>query len=71
MVDPSEQAARLQELEMKFMEQQRQIEDLSDGIFAQQRVIDGLLKAVERLSNKVAGAPGLVDAGGDETPPHY
>jgi SlyX protein len=71
MADPEELGARVQELELRFMEQQHLIDELSGVVFEQQRVIDGLTKRVQRLADKVGGAPGLVDANADEKPPHY
>jgi SlyX protein len=71
MSDPAEFAARIQELEIKAMEQQRLLEELSEGLFAQQRQMDDLVRKLQRLGQKVAENPGVVEGGGDDKPPHY
>jgi uncharacterized coiled-coil protein SlyX len=71
MSDSPEMVARVQELEMKAMEQQRLLADLSEVIYAQQRELDDLSKRVYRLDQKLAAEPGLVDRNQDEKPPHY
>ncbi len=62
---------RVDELELRFMEQQRLLEELSTVIYAQQRTMDLAFSRVEQLEKKLAGEPGLVDARADERPPHY
>jgi uncharacterized coiled-coil protein SlyX len=71
MSDSVEVVARIQELEIKAMEQQRLLSDLSEVIYAQQRELDELSKLVSRLSQKLAAEPGLVDRNHDDKPPHY
>ena len=71
MSDSPEIVARLQELEIKAMEQQRLLADLSEVIYAQQRELDDLGQRVYRLGQKLAGEPGQVDRNQDENPPHY
>lgn len=66
-----ELAARVQELEIRFSEQQRLLQDLSDVIVAQERTLDALRIVVARLKDKVVSTPGLADADGDDKPPHY
>ncbi|MDQ3263078.1 MAG: SlyX family protein [Myxococcota bacterium] len=62
---------RVDELELRFMEQQRLLEDLSSVIYAQQRTVDLAFSRLDQLEKKLAGEPGLVDARADERPPHY
>lgn len=62
---------RVDELEMRFMEQQRLLEELSTVLYAQQRTMDLAFSRVEQLEKKLASEPGLVDARADERPPHY
>lgn len=62
---------RIAELELRFMDQQHQLSELSDAMFSQQREIDTLRNRVQLLEQKLAGDPGLVDAKVNERPPHY
>jgi SlyX protein len=62
---------RLNELELKFTEQAHALEELSLVVYAQQRTIDLLTAELKRVSQKLAGDPGLVDASRDDKPPHY
>ena len=62
---------RVVELESRFMEQQSVIEDLSDVVYAQQKVIDSLLARVDQLEKKLAEQHGTAEAPADEVPPHY
>jgi uncharacterized coiled-coil protein SlyX len=71
MSDSPDIEARLQELEIKAMEQQRLLSDLSEVIYAQQRELDELGQRVQRLGQKLAAEPGLVDQNQDDKPPHY
>jgi SlyX protein len=71
MSDSPETLARIQELEIKAMEQQRLLADLSEVLYAQQRQLDDLGQRVHRLGQKLAAEPGLVDANQDDKPPHY
>lgn len=68
----SELASRIQELELRSMEQQRLLDELSTVLFAQQRALDGVTQQMRRLGDKIAAAePGSVDAQADDKPPHY
>jgi len=62
---------RVTELEVRYMEQQALLEDLSRVLYAQQRALDLLASRVAQLEKKLQGEPGLVDAKADERPPHY
>lgn len=59
---------RIIDLELKFMEQQRLLEEMSSVLFAQQRLVDGLAQRVERLEGRLRD---LGDAIPNEPPPHY
>ncbi|HSP76948.1 MAG TPA: SlyX family protein [Myxococcaceae bacterium] len=58
------------ELELRYMQQQELLQQLSDVLYAQQRELDTLRAEVEYLKKKVEGEPGLVDARQQEKPPH-
>ena len=62
---------RLTELEIRFTEQQRLLQELSDVVYAQQRTIDLLEAQLEVFRKMLEAEPGLVDAGQQEKPPHY
>jgi SlyX protein len=62
--------SRLSELELRYTELQELVQSLSDVIYAQQRELDLLRSEVAVLKRKV-GEPGVVEARGDEKPPHY
>ena len=62
---------RLTELEIRFTEQQRLLQELSDVVYAQQRTIDLLEAQLQVFRKKLEAEPGLVDAGQQEKPPHY
>lgn len=59
------------ELELRYMQQQELLQQLSDVLYAQQRALDVLTAEVEQLKRKLEGDPGLVDARQQERPPHY
>lgn len=65
--------ARVAELELRFTEQQRLLQDLSDVAYGQQNAIDLLAAEVSVLKRKLdaGGEIGLVDANAQEKPPHY
>jgi SlyX protein len=69
--DVRELDARVTELESRFSEEQRLIDELSGVIFGQQRLIDELTRRLQRLDDKVAAEPGLVERSADDKPPHY
>lgn len=62
---------RIIELEIRFMQQQELLQELSDVLYSQQRLIDALKAEVELLKKKLEADPGLVDARQHERPPHY
>ncbi|AKI98462.1 SlyX-like protein [Archangium gephyra] len=59
------------ELELRYMQQQELLQELSEVLYAQQRELDVLRAEVEQLKKKLQGEPGLVDARQHEKPPHY
>ncbi len=63
--------ARIVELELRYTEQQRTLEQLNEVVVAQQKQIDTLVLEVARLKKRVDVEPGLVDATDREPPPHY
>ena len=62
---------RIVELELRYMQQQEQLQQLSEVLYAQQRALDALNAQVARLHQKLQGEPGLVDAAVNDRPPHY
>jgi len=59
---------RLIALEVRYTHLERQVDELSQEVFEQQKVIDRLIKEVTVLRKSLSG----VKAGpGDEPPPHY
>jgi SlyX protein len=61
---------RLVELELRSMQQEAFIQELSGVLAAQQRQLDLLQSELMRLRQKMQ-EPGVVDASRDERPPHY
>jgi SlyX protein len=66
-----EDESRIVELELRYMQQQELLQELSEVLYAQQRELDTLRAEVEQLKKKLEGEPGLVDARQQEKPPHY
>jgi SlyX protein len=62
---------RIAELEIRYMQQQELLQELSDVLYDQQKALAALKAEVEVLKQKLAGDPGLVDARQQERPPHY
>ncbi|MBJ6764889.1 SlyX family protein [Myxococcaceae bacterium JPH2] len=62
---------RIVELEIRYTQQQETLQELSDVLYAQQRLIDSLRAEVDILKRKLEAEPGLVDARANERPPHY
>lgn len=63
--------SRLVDLELRYMEQQELLQQLSEVLYAQQREMDLLKAEVAFLKKKLEPEPGLVDARVQERPPHY
>lgn len=66
-----EDESRIVELELRYMQQQELLQELSDVLFTQRKELDTLRAEVEALKKKLEGDPGLVDARQHEKPPHY
>ncbi|MFB1484359.1 SlyX family protein [Corallococcus sp. RDP092CA] len=62
---------RLVELEIRYTQQQELLQELSDVLYQQGRVIDALRMELDQLKRKLDAEPGLVDARHQERPPHY
>lgn len=63
---------RIIELEVKFTEQQRLLQELSDVVYAQGRMLERLEHELAVVGKKLAAMePGLVDATVSERPPHF
>ncbi len=61
-------AARMVDLELRFMALERFVHELSDTVARQQRTIDTLTAHVRRLSERSAGAE---ENPSTDVPPHY
>ena len=59
--------ARLVDLETRYTHLERQVEDLGQVVFQQQKTIDRLTKELALLCSRASG----VDATPGERPPHY
>jgi SlyX protein len=66
-----EDESRIVELELRYMQQQELLQELSEVLYAQRRELDGLKSELELVKKKLEGEPGLVDARQQEKPPHY
>jgi SlyX protein len=63
---------RIVELELRFTEQQRLLQELSDVVYAQAQSLERLEHELAAMGQKVAAMePGLVDATVAERPPHF
>ena len=60
--------SRLVDLEVRYTHLERQVAELSDVVFAQQRAIDSLLR---QLSATKADIAQLSEPVANEKPPHY
>ena len=63
--------SRIVELELRYMQQQELLQELSEALYAQQRELDGLKGELAQVKKKLEGEPGLVDSRQQEKPPHY
>ena len=62
---------RLNELELRYTEQQSLLQELSDVLYRQQREIDALTGEVARLKAKISSFGEPANIGPAEKPPHY
>jgi uncharacterized coiled-coil protein SlyX len=60
--------SRLVDLEVRYTHLERQVADLSEVVFAQQRAIDGLLRQLTATKADLAQLTAPVT---NEKPPHY
>lgn len=60
--------SRIVDLEVRYTHLERQVAELSDVVFAQQRAIDSLLR---QLSSTQADLAQLIAPVANEKPPHY
>lgn len=64
---------RLTELELRFMQQEKTLQELSDVVYRQEQQIMTLEKAVLLLTQQLRSmaASTAVEADSEERPPHY
>jgi len=63
---------RIVELELRFTEQQRLLQELSEVVYAQGQSLERLEHELAAMGRKLAAMdPGLVDATLPEQPPHF
>lgn len=63
---------RIVELELKFTEQQRLLQELSDVVYVQGQSLERLEHELAIMHQKLAAMePGLVDSTAVERPPHF
>jgi len=63
---------RIVELELRFTEQQRLLQELSDVVYAQAQSLERLEHELAAMGQKLAAMePGLVDTTFVERPPHF
>ena len=60
--------SRLVDLEVRYTHLERQVAELSDVVFAQQRAIDGLLRQLSATQAELSQLSAPVT---NEKPPHY
>ncbi len=67
----SPEEARFVDLEMRYMHLERTVEELSDVVAAQSRMVEALVRELAQVTSRMKG---VLDAGatpGAEKPPHY
>ncbi len=68
MSEPNELEARVVDLELRFMRQERMAEELNDVVVEQQKTIDRLAAELRALRQQIAATSEAIK---DEKPPHY
>ena len=65
--------SRLDELEIRYMRQEKTILDLSDVVYRQEVLLERLKREVEQLREQLGAmnAGGVSDSGEEPPPPHY
>jgi len=71
MADTLELEKRVQELEIKYTEQQHILNELSEAVFGQHRMLDNLAHGLTLLKQRLESGGGSIDRAADDTPPHY
>jgi len=66
-MEPSPES-RLVDLEVRYTHLERQLSELSDVVFVQQRTIDGLIRQLKATRAELVQASAPVT---NEKPPHY
>jgi SlyX protein len=66
--EPNELEARVVDLELRFMRQERMAEELNDVVVEQQKTIDRLAAELRALRQQIAATSEAIK---DEKPPHY
>lgn len=69
--EPMSTEERVTELEIRSAHLEQLLSELSEVLYRQQKELDGLRSAVEKVKDRVKGDPGLVDAAMNDWPPHY
>ncbi len=62
---------RLENVEVKCAHLEKQVLELSEVLWAQQRELDALKEQLRGVRDRLGADPGLVDGAQQETPPHY
>lgn len=64
---------RITELELRFMQQERTLQELNETVFRQERIISRLERQFKLLSEQLRSLDpaSLLEQEQDERPPHY
>jgi SlyX protein len=63
---------RIVELELRYTEQQRLLQELSEVVYAQGQALERVEHELAAMGQKLAAIePGLVEASAPERPPHF
>jgi uncharacterized coiled-coil protein SlyX len=65
---PTDVDSRLADLEIRYTHLERQVTELGEVVFEQQRTIDGLVRQLKSATAEIAQLTGPVT---NEKPPHY
>jgi SlyX protein len=63
--------ARVVDLEIRLAYQEAALQELSDGLVRQQKIIDQLVRQVLTLQEQLRAAGGIAPPSDDVRPPHY
>ena len=67
----SPEEARFVDLEMRYMHLERTVEELSDVVAAQSRMVEALVREVSQVTSRMKGVLDANATPGTEKPPHY